>query len=153
MVDIKPASLKVANAADTTPKIPVICVGNALVNDEKIWGKFETIAFTREIPPSTTTGISAGIILDIVSHITGVNDEMTSLIFGAIFFMASVILGIIALIRGIKFLSKNTTGNIRRQIIKIVFVIYITDKDLMSLTYSDHLSFEEKKTNHLVENE
>ena len=51
------------------------------------------------------------------------------------------------------FLSKNTTGNIRRQIIKIVFVIYITDKDLMSLTYSDHLSFEEKKTNHLVENE
>lgn len=52
-----------------------------------------------------------------------------------------------------KILSKNTTGNVRRQIIKIVFVIYITDKDLMSPTYSDHWSFEEKKTNHLVENE
>lgn len=37
-----------------------------------------------------------------------------------------------------KILSKNTTGNVRRQIIKIVFVIYITDKDLMSPTYSDH---------------
>ena len=32
-----------------------------------------------------------------------------------------------------KFLSKNTTSTVRRQIIKVVLVIYITDKDLMSL--------------------
>lgn len=42
---------------------------------------------------------------------------------------------------------------VRRQIAKIIFLIYITDKDLMPLIYSDHLSFEVKKTNHLVENE